>query len=124
MNLKERNQRIEELFDVCKKTLQRKGADYSVEDDSFGEFKGEASRIKVDGKPIKVEQAIWLHMDKHLLAILNAVNGAILQGDQLREHIKDAMNYLGIINVWMEMQARAGIAVSVDELVVDNNAKL
>lgn len=112
MTLEERNKMIETMFDSCKKALNRKGRDYSVDGDANAEWSEEAADIK--STPEKV---IWIHLKKHLIAIRNAVNGETMQGDVLREHCQDAANYLFLLCTFIELKEGAGRAIPIEKLV-------
>lgn len=112
MTLEERNRMIETMFDSCKKALNRKGKDYSIDGDANAEWKREADEIQ--STPEKV---IWIHLSKHLIAILNAIRGEKLQGDQLREHCQDAANYLFLLCTVLELKEGSGRAIPVEKLI-------
>lgn len=102
MNLNDRKKAVSDIFEACLALADKKGQDYSAEFDSFENFKHSSTKLG-----ITVPQVVLVHLDKHMAAINNCVRKAEpLKGDQLPEHIKDAINYLAFLYIVTTNEAR------------------
>jgi hypothetical protein len=96
MKLKERQKYIEQLFDLCLRTLIGKGTAYSGEEDANSNFKRNASTLGMTKY-----QVLAVYMNKHFDGINNAIKQNPSFPDERTEgmagRILDAINYLAIL---------------------------
>lgn len=89
----------QDVYILCNTILDNKGADYQDNGDSFANFKATADKAGVTQY-----QVLFIHMDKHVEAILKAfrTDNFEFKGESLKEKFADAINYLGILYAMIE----------------------
>lgn len=95
MNAKDRLELIREMFEQCNiPLLDKKGHDYSGDEDANANFKIIASRMKAEIDKYDVWQVFF---EKHILAIYTWIKDRKVKSESLTERIVDASNYLFIL---------------------------
>jgi len=100
MNVEERTQFMQELFDEALAISEAKGAAYAKSNDSLSNFKEIAARVGVTKY-----QAWAVHADKHLTCIMSAIAKTpelpVDSTESMRGRIIDAVNYFGILGAML-----------------------
>lgn len=96
MEIAQREQIQKELFAECIGVATAKGKDYSGETDSLSNFKRNAEKLGL------TKYQVWaVYCGKHLDSIFNSIKSSPenpqVESEPLRERIKDAINYLTIL---------------------------
>lgn len=94
MNAKNRLELIREMFEQCNiPLLDKKGHDYSGDEDANANFKIIASRMTALDK-----YDVWqVFFEKHVLAIYTWIVDREIKSESLTGRITDAINYLFIL---------------------------
>lgn len=80
------------VLDEARAMLQRKGADYSVDNDPLAQFRRAARDLDVDMR------TVWgVYFDKGIAAIRKWIKGETLASEGIRERVVDAIAYLTIL---------------------------
>lgn len=96
MTHKERNQIVKDLFLECINTLETKGLDYAGIDDANFNFKNIGRGLNIE--PVQVLSVYLLkHVDRLINTIKLNPSNPQPHGESMRESIKDAINYLAIL---------------------------
>jgi hypothetical protein len=97
MTHEKRNNQILSLFLECKNTLETKGKDYAGLDDANYNFIFVGERLGINPK-----QVLLVYLLKHIDRIVNTIKlnpeNPVPFGETLHESIKDAINYLAILD--------------------------
>ena len=95
---------IENLFSECVETIRKKNGDYATDDDQFKSFR----TVEMIGA--SVEQGIltrFLDKVSRLTTIFKQkrVGKEYVDDESFQDTIKDAINYLAILHVYIEQEA-------------------
>lgn len=107
MNAKKRAELIRNMFENLNfPTLERKGHDYSGDEDVNSNFQKTADRLR-DG--IDKYDILMVYLDKHLLAINTWIKDREVKSEPITGRIVDAINYLYILWTMMYEDGLASI---------------
>ena len=96
MNVKDRNDRADVLFSDCLSLLDKKGADYAINQGAFENFE-----MIADAAGITREQVLQVLMTKHLFTIKKVILGGKSTTEPIRQRIIDVINYLAILEAML-----------------------
>lgn len=97
MTFEERSRITDRFFEDCKTILNKKGADYTIDNDAFKDLKAIAEEI--DTAPIKV---MWIFFRKHLSAVKNFIKRGKVESEPIEERLKDLANYCALIHALIQ----------------------
>lgn len=110
MNWRERNDRVKRMLESCLEELESKSPDYSGPSGRAFEEVEETARIL----GVEPEQVLAVHFRKHLSAMWRVLRGDPLHSETFESRCRDAINYIGLIYVYV-------VAVKNDEGTVKND---
>lgn len=94
MNRTEMKQHAALLFAQCLDIHEKAQKEYTLEaGDAFDNFKRTGEDLK-----ITQEKILWIFFKKHLDGVLNYINGHEVQRESIHGRIKDAINYLALLD--------------------------
>ena len=96
MNNVDRLRNINDLFKDCLNILDKKGHDYSGDEDANSNFKILAERLK--GRGLDKYNIWFVYFEKHLSAIETFINTRKLESEGIQGRIQGAINYLAILH--------------------------
>ena len=94
MNRAEMGKHAEELFSECIAIHKQAQKEYTLEaGDAFDNFNRTSQDLK-----LAPEKVLWIFFKKHLDGVLNYINGHKTQRESIHGRIKDAINYLALLD--------------------------
>jgi len=95
MNMRERL--TDEFFVECRSILEKKGKDYSPDDEAFGEIIKMARATNTSP-----EQVMFIYMFKHWSAIQSYVKRGRVESEEIHGRLSDLANYAALMSAFIK----------------------
>lgn len=92
---------VEQFFNQCLDTMDQGQKEYTLTRDVFDNFSRVGSELGTDRKLV-----LWIYLRKHMDGILNHLKGHKLQRESVHGRVKDAVNYLVILDAMIAEEER------------------
>lgn len=101
MTRNQRNQIAQKFINECLKVLNKKGKDYSLNEDVFSNFKRNAKRLGLS--KYQIWATYWgKHVDSIFNAILHSPKNPQIESEPLENHLMDIINYALILSAMLK----------------------